>query len=95
MATDTTLTILLPRSASFRFVFIAASTTCCTRLTLEAKVEIITFRFALRKASSTWLPTSFSEGVNPGRSAFVLSDNKAKHLHCRFPPFYEYLDIDY
>src|SRR6478752_7401970 len=92
-ATDTTLTMLLPRSASFLFVLIAASTICCTRLTLEAKVEIITFRFALRKASSTCLPTSFSEGVIQGVQHLCFLILKPVRLHCRFSPFYEDLDI--
>ena len=68
--------MLRPVTATFRPHLAAASSTCWTRWTLEAKVV------TMMRSSQFWnwrmkvAPTVFSEGVKPGRSTLVESAHR-------------------
>ena len=66
-------TIERPTNATTRPDSAAASMTCCTRCTCEAKQATITRPRAFAITSATTLPTSRSDGMNPGTSALVES----------------------
>ena len=70
------LRIERPTSATRRSSWTAASTTCCTRCTLEAK-QVTMIRPSQRENSSSSAgPTADSDGAIPGRSALVESPNR-------------------
>ena len=70
------LRIERPTSATLRSSSAAASITCCSRCTLEAK-HVITIRPSQReKASSSAGPTLDSDGAIPERSALVESPHR-------------------
>ena len=72
------LTMLLPSTTTFLPNLYAVLIICCTRSTLDAKVatKIRVFLWSANRVSKV-LPTVFSEGVKPGRSALVESHIRA------------------
>ena len=71
------LRIERPTSATLRSSCAAASTTCCTRWTFEAK-QVTMMRPSQREnASRSAGPTLDSEGAMPGRSALVESPQRS------------------
>ena len=74
VAALTILSILRPVMATLRLCFALASIICWTRCTLEENVAIMTrFLGCVAKTLAREVPTVFSEGVWPGRSALVDS----------------------
>ena len=78
-------TIPRPSSARRRPLAAAASTTCCSRWTLEAKVATKTRPGASSITSARAGPTSDSERVLPGRSALVESERSRRTPAGRAP----------
>ena len=71
-----------PTNASFRPFAIAAWATCCTRCRCDAKlVTMNRLSGYSRNSDRIATPTVDSDGVKPGRSAFVESD-----IRSRMPP---------
>ena len=67
----------VPTIASLRLCFAAALSTCCVREINDAKVATSTRPCALVKTSSSAPSMMASEGVRPGCSALVESENNA------------------
>ncbi len=68
-------TMLGPAKVILRPLLAAASATCCTREISEAKVAMMTRPLASLNTLSNAGPMTASEGVQPGRSAFVESES--------------------
>ena len=73
----TFLRIERPTSATLRPSASAASSTCCTRWMLDAKLVTTMRPSARAKSSSSDGPTSDSEGENPRRSTLVESPHNS------------------
>ena len=77
-AAPTMLSILRPVTATLRPCWALMLMICCTRCTLEEKVAMTIRLSGLAvKIYSSDLPTFFSEGVKPGRSALVDSQRSS------------------
>jgi hypothetical protein len=70
------LRIERPTSATLRLHTAAASMTCWTRCTLEAKQVTMIRPLQRENVSSRAGPTLDSDGATPGRSAFVESPQR-------------------